>query len=365
MIWSSNASALALAPTQEISILESWTTLYQDDIYLINYYSSLLKWVEEICPVQEINAAKNYASNIIWSLDAKYAKLSIWEKLHESKQLHDKLLAFQSTLNRLWGEHYCTLKYILFSAQSHLRDFHISIMQDTWIIRDFDGFILGWSIHGQAAKMEIMNNYIAELLPYEKILGSSIDFQSWDNVTSPNQWWLNIANHSKRIMELTVYKALVELTNAWLFTDADIEELRNKFVLNLHLSCDSFHGNYKVTETFSHTWDHIHFETDEVPLDVNVCWNYFLLKDLPFHFYKIVIHELGHHFYYYHDRLGHDDFEAICWSWNQCGVNDFASDYAQTEAIEDYAEHFMHRFIWLDMPSSPIIDLKNQHFNRF
>ena len=47
-------------------------------------------------------------------------------------------------------------------------------------------------------------------------------------------------------------------------------------------------------------------------LKVNICGNFFVLRDLDQTYEKIITHELGHHFYYYHDRVGHEDFEGIC-----------------------------------------------------
>ena len=364
ILWM-NTSVSANSAVDQISSLESGTTLASDDIYMINYYYDLLKWVSASCSAPDINTAKNYSSSIIKSLDTKYAGMSIGDQLHESRKLHDKLLSFQFTLNRIWWEHYCSLKYILYTVQSHLRDYHVWIMKNTWIIRDFDGFVLWGAIHGEAAKLEILDSYIAKLQPYELQLWETIDFIDGDSVTSDDDAWVKVSEKNKKIMQLTVYKAMTELRNAGLLTEADVQELKDKFVLDLRLSCDSFHGNYRVTETFDHTGEHIKFSTDEVPLDVNVCWNYFLLKELPEHFYKIVIHELGHHFYYYRDRVWHENFENICWSWSQCTANDFVSDYAKTSAIEDYADHFMHRFLKLPVPQSAIIDRKNQHFNAF
>ncbi len=90
-------------------------------------------------------------------------------------------------------------------------------------------------------------------------------------MTSKDAGWVKVSEKNKKIMQLTVYKAMTELRNAGLLTEADVQELKDKFVLNMRLSCDSFHGNYRVTETFDHTGEHIEFSTDEVPLDVNVC----------------------------------------------------------------------------------------------
>ena len=232
--------------------------------------------------------------------------------------------------------------------------------------RDRDNkFVLWGQVHWADIKIELLDGYIEELQWYEDELGMVIAFDDWyDLVTNDanrSQIWIK----SERIMKLTVYKALVELRRSWLFSDEDIKELHDKFKLNMHLSCDSFHGNYKVTETLDHHGSHVSFETNEVPLDVNVCGNYFLLKDLPFHFYKIVVHEMWHHFYYYGDRVWNSDFESICRSAQECSADDFVSQYATTNPVEDYAEHFMYRFLNLIPWNTDVLQKKTAHFERF
>ena len=63
----------------------------------------------------------------------------------------------------------------------------------------------------------------------------------------------------------------------------------------------------------------------------------------------IVIHELGHHVWWYKDPEV-TRFTQICRSDDKrmngrCTPRDFVSEYAQTSAEEDYAEHFQQRFI--------------------
>jgi len=347
----------------DVTTLEQATTLDQDDMYLINYYQDLLWWIAAACPSSDIESAKVYVWQIQKSLEKQYAPLSQWQILNETITLHDHLLSLQPRLAQIWWQHFCTLKYILYAMQDWLRDKHVALMETTGIIRDFDGFVLGWPVHWADVKLELMDTYIDELADYETRLGQSINFQQWWQLVTDSEVWRQIWDKSTRIMQLTVYKALVSLKEAWLFTDADINELNWKFLLNMHLSCNSFHGNYKVTETLDHRWSHVSYKTEEVPLDVNACGNYFLIKELPFHFYKIVVHELGHHFYYYHDREWNDNFEAICRSWNTCSVNDYVSSYAQSNAIEDYAEHFMHRFLDIAPPVWAKWAQKTMHFD--
>lgn len=90
---------------------------------------------------------------------------------------------------------------------------------------------------------------------------------------------------------------------------------------------------------------------------------------MPEIFSKIVTHELAHHFYYYHDDAV-EDFETICWSDfsernERCTAQDFVSDYAQTASVEDYAEHFMYRYLDLPISENTILNEKTNYFQQF
>jgi hypothetical protein len=86
-------------------------------------------------------------------------------------------------------------------------------------------------------------------------------------------------------------------------------------------------------------------------LRVNLCGNFFMIRDLAQAYEKIVAHELWHHFYYFHDRLERDTYADICRASsaqinNECKRSDFVSEYAYwNNSSEDYAEHFMHWFL--------------------
>lgn len=104
-------------------------------------------------------------------------------------------------------------------------------------------------------------------------------------------------------------------------------------------------------------------------MKVNLCGNYFVLRDLDIIFEKIVTHELAHHFYYYHDTKRFS-FEDICWKNDtvkraECSSKDFVTEYAQTLSTEDYAEHFMYRFLDLIDESTSIIERKSAHFEQY
>jgi len=102
---------------------------------------------------------------------------------------------------------------------------------------------------------------------------------------------------------------------------------------------------------------------------VNLCGNYFVLRDIDLIFEKIVTHELAHHFYYYRDTKA-GAFEDLCWKSDTvrntaCKSNDFVTEYAQTLSTEDYAEHFMYRFLKLVDNNTAILQGKTDHFEEY
>ena len=100
-------------------------------------------------------------------------------------------------------------------------------------------------------------------------------------------------------------------------------------------------------------------------LTINLCRSYFVLKDLAEKFERMIVHEIAHHLYYTRDK-DIIDFENFCWLDEgtrsvACGDEEFVSSYAQTNAAEDYAEHFVARWEAYES-SNPIIRKKIQHF---
>jgi len=355
-------------PLNNISAVEAQTTIAVDDLYLINYYQDLIKTVESSCPASEIEIAKPIATEIITKLDTLYETYSASQQLNKSLHLHDSLAALQlDGVENISNMHYCALKYILYTAQSRARDIHLRVMTDTGIIKDFERFAPGWPIHGYDVKEELMKTYIAELEWYKKLLWVELEFQKWKQIAGIDYPSIDLMKLSDQLMQLTVYKALYMLRDRWLFVDTDIAQLQNKIKLDMQLSCGTFHGNYSLTENFIN-WVHESFEVQSIPLNVNVCGNYFLLQELPTHYLKIVIHELAHHYYYFHDDAVSNTFENICRDQfdnkrGRCTLEDFVTEYAQSEPAEDYAEHFMYRFLdLLPLDPSPILTQKIQYF---
>ena len=73
----------------------------------------------------------------------------------------------------------------------------------------------------------------------------ALNFREWAQLITDDPNREAIGEKSKQIMVLSIYKAMVELKKAWLFTDEDIQELTGKFILNMEVTLVSLHANGK------------------------------------------------------------------------------------------------------------------------
>ncbi len=180
---------------------------------------------------------------------------------------------------------------------------------------------------------------------------------------------LAVLEKTEVLMALTVYKSLYKLSQEGLFDSSDIQMLKDKVDFEFVDSCQNFHGRYELKETVNANGHHVSYDTNGLHLKVNLCGNYFVLRDIDLIFEKIVTHELGHHFYYYHDSK-RGEFEDICWKSDSvrnsaCKAKDFVTEYAQTLSTEDYSEHFMYRFLDLVDNSTAQLQKKSDHFEQY
>jgi hypothetical protein len=354
----------------DIGAIEDQTSIAEDNLYLVGYYRQLLEDIEGVCPGADIALAKKYIGIITEGLSDDYNQLSSTQQLQRTIGLYDRLAAIQRTLPaRVGVDDYCAVSYTLYGVQSWLRDSHMKVIQASWILNDFGTLAATGTIYAYDIKLEILDTWIAELQPYASKLGHSIDFNE-DRLKGLDDKYEAIGTKSEALMKLMVYKTFSELIERGLFTLDDVKELDDKITLYREQSCSSFHGNYQIRQTTDSKGNHIRYDTIEMPLVINVCGNYFGINSLYEHFEELITHELGHHFYYYYDREGRSDFEDICRSDEdtqngQCNESGFVSDYAQTLAPEDYAEHFTHRFLDTIPATNTTILRKSAHFNKF
>lgn len=347
----------------KILLIEKTVAVESHDIYQQIYYDELIAWLESVCDTNSIDLANGYVDQLRVSLQLSYDKLPIHLQLSSSEKLHNRLAVYNNGA-KIPENIMCSLKLILYKLQSWLKDYHNDLLVQEWLQNDFQT-TNGEEIVAQDLKYEMLDWQIEQLLPYEALFDSTFQFNEWINTNAFRPDLIELSQKSKRIMELSVKKWFYELMQAGLLDESDVFILNEKITLHTNLSCDTLNGNYTITQKTNKLHEHVRYSKQEMPLWVNVCGNYFFIKELSDHFYKIVLHEMWHHFYYHHDREWSSDFINICREDDTCDVQDFVSAYATTSPEEDYAEHFMFRFLWRIDGDTQILDEKSLHFDNF
>ncbi len=349
--------------SQKISLLESSSNIGVDDIYQRDQYPNLIASLENICERTEKDTADIYVQKIVNKLSKSYEELPLHLQLTSSEKMHNNLARYHEWVE-FSDDVWCTLKLILYATQSWLREYHAQKIIDSGLVVEIDT-IDGWTLKSQEIKYELLDRQIEQLEPYDSFFDWWFEFKDGNQINVSRPDLIELSLKSKRIMELSVKKWFYKLMEAWLLDESDIYKLNEQITLNMNLSCDTLHGNYTITQKTGRNNQHIRFSSQEMPLGVNVCGNYFFLKDLSEHFYTIVIHEMGHHFYYHHDLEWNKEFQKICWEDTLCEAQDFVTEYAMTSPAEDYAEHFVKWFLWDIDVVSPKIDQKTLYFEKF
>ncbi len=339
-------------------------------IYQNIVHQEILSLLSRACTQDSLSRATSIEGPLLTYLDQVIRSETLAVQLDKTYRLYQTIDRID--FEKVWQldeDDFCVMKYLLNSAKYWLRNTHIDLLQETEIINDFE-WVFFDPIYWFAIKVDLLEHYIENTQHFSQRLW--IDLHT--SVANPQFFlWLNaeqqiIADRIKRLMDAQIARWLVKLRDRWLINQQDIIMLADTFVLEFHKDCNNFHGRYDIKWTVDAAWNILNTETTKVLFRVNVCTNYLMLQDFSDFFLSLVIHEMWHHFYFYHDT-SIDDFEAICWSDktvrnSRCTDNDFVTDYARSMAEEDYAEHFMYWFLEKPVQKTPIMQEKFRHFDQ-
>ncbi len=139
--------------------------------------------------------------------------------------------------------------------------------------------------------------------------------------------------------EMVIQESLQSLYEKHYLNQQDLETLSGKIELFYYLQYGINEGKfYAKTDK----------KTDEVLLKgISFKFNLYSMKsfiaDLQADIQRILMHELGHYFYYFQPDVARD-FKKICWKEVSCIRDDFVSKYAKESLEEDFAETFAYQF---------------------
>ena len=143
--------------------------------------------------------------------------------------------------------------------------------------------------------------------------------------------------------------------------------LDNKIVLNYNKTCANTKWAFHMLQ--SSDWKQKVFKS--IILNVNLCDNKSFIQNYTNYIRQIFIHEISHYIYMFRDTWT-ANFDKICWDTAKgCSSENFVSNYAGSNAAEDYAESFAYwyldNFNWVEKQhwasSDPILWQKLWYFN--
>lgn len=288
--------------------------------------------------------------------------------LLHSHDLYERLQEIQfGAASRYEGSKYCRIKVFLYGLMQYLREANIETMKETGVINDFDGYD-GSDINGLQTKIATLQKHNSTYAMYTTMLAAGFTYSYDDQgfFDSLNTEQRALLSEIEQLMKHMLSYVIYELMQDDILDQTDVEELREKINIEYGTACNLFHGRYEIKQTLDSRGNHIRYDTQKFTIKVNLCPSYFVIRDMPHIFKRIITHELGHHVYYYKDE-GREDYKAICWENadtqnGRCSVNDFVTPYSMSLAVEDYADHFMYWYLDLIEKDSYYIREKTGHF---
>lgn len=364
-LWVVNAQS---SIKNSVQAIESRVGLNATDMYTNIYNYDIMNALDNACETSPVKKWQWFVKAASALLDKKYTTMNNATILSDTTRLYTLV----STLNEKkipaydWND-YCKLKYAMIGLLQYLRDKHIWVLESTWVIKDFDGVDFS-TIHWYQVKIDTLKmhnkKYWSYLSRVWTPLITAMHNPSFKNSLSQQQ--RSVLDETELLMKNLLAKSLYDLRSEWVIGQQDIAMIADKVEFEYVKECWLFNWRYEIKQTLDSNWNHIKYETTNLLLKVNLCPSYFVIRELPTLFTKIIVHELGHHVYYFKDTSS-ESFEAICWEWasqrnNTCSSWDFVSEYAQTAAVEDYAEHFMFWFLDIPISTTWILGEKTSHF---
>ena len=154
----------------DLRSLENQHDLDDADMYTMIYTRDVGELLEDACAASDITEAGTRVSVIQSLLGSRYDTMSDAQILLHSRDLYERLREKHlSKADILDSVEYCKVKYIMYHIQQYLRDKHLGILEDSDIMKDFDGFGVR-EIHGRSIKRDMLETMIQELHTYKSLL---------------------------------------------------------------------------------------------------------------------------------------------------------------------------------------------------
>lgn len=358
----------AMWPVQsQVRELEQESEIDQSTIYTNITYRPIRKILESQCSTPSVEKAKVIQESAERLVDSRYGSDGAY-LLTDTQQIYTLITRLHDNLKSFGDERYCTAKYVLNAIQLRLREIHLNYMEDTGLLEEFEWVNeLDLNINAFDAKVWIFDMHIRNYRSASSRLGAAIQPKilnsEFINILSPEQEILLIK--AQQLMEAMIAQTMLDLKERKFLSQEEINDLSAKIEFEYVAACGVFNGKYELKQVYRGD-TLVSQAPNSLTFKINLCPSYFVIRDITDIYRKIITHELWHHIYYFTDDQ-RDEFTQMCRSWdkdrtNACTTKDFVTAYAQTSALEDYAEHFMHWFIAEEIWNTTILQQKSRHF---
>ncbi len=316
-------------------------------MYTYIYHEHAISELKQVCDSNTHQSAIATSLQINKSIHLKTSRMQPVEKLLYSQDLYRRISNVYSMIFSLTEEQRCYYTHVLVGLQSMLRDISLGVIEEQGVMSDFAN--IWWWNHFQWAEFKetLIQHY------NNKYSNAAINLPSATRIQAPR---LEIESEIEKklatpLIKLTtnmIYDTINDMYTQRFISEAEAELLLSKITLHyIPNTCTSFHGRFSVSYKIKN-WIKGHTSVDGVDININGCYNIFVISDLENIIKTLTLHEIGGHMSHYIKDDYREEFQKICWinsdtRNDSCLNSDFVSPYATTNAFEDYAETFAYR----------------------
>ena len=300
------------------------------------------------CSESSIEKANNQIESMkdLWNNDSKLENRSL--------DLSNKYIKIQNMLSNIDTDDkdsFCTQKYLLYNMLEETQSQYVNLT-NTKLIKYTK--IQGLS-NNDTSKIEVNIHSAPTSIKFINLVNRTKDLSGEE---------LDYANLADEYIQKEIWKLLERN----FLTQEDLKVLDNKIVVNYNKTCANTKWVFHMLQ--SSDWKQKIFKS--IILNVNLCDNKSFIQNYTNYIRQIFIHEISHYIYMFRDTWT-ANFDKICWDTAKgCTKENFVSNYANSNAAEDYAESFAYwyldNFNWTEKqhgaPSNAILVEKLSYFDK-
>lgn len=317
-----------------VTYLETIVDPDTDTIYNAQYYGIIKDMLGNYCGSQidqtKVTAETKKLNDISKQKDPS-SRINAW------KQAHDNWKQQSLQNNTSDDKSYCNGEYLIYDMLDLSQKWFLKELNKQQLLSPTP-IVAGQKLSKNADKIVLAG------FTQRKTAGSTEIHSTIGDLGTTNA--NAMASIIKNISVSAVDSAINALRDMNALTNDEKSLIKNKMELSFTPSCGKNQWYHKINQYYDNN-DVLQKTTlEEIKLDIPLCDSYQYIDQLSTQIKKLAIHEIGHYLYYFKDNAP-DTFESLCRNkkGKTCDASEFVSNYAQTNAQEDYAETFSRRGI--------------------